>query len=1070
MRSRVADVVVRINSTHKADSFAWQPLTSFVLHVLRTEVGVVTTPTFAQVNALWLALKCPCGHTLDVLRSPDRGRKKVCLVLERVSPARATVVDANVPSIASMRSVDDLGAVDKLPAFVVETVRVFSIVHDILADADTQVDDESMCQNEMDHAYVMRCASLAGFQVCLFRTGVAYAEVVSTRLKKFLAHVSDEVLFSPISAIFLGNIGTHAPPDDDAVSSSTEQRQLATVKKLAFDLANRPQATPATAHVRTLAASHTDLVKAADPRFPRGAQYKSVFGYLLCSPVGQRSGRQLLRLVHCIADHFQLPVHMATPFALLHTFHAMGYRLRKSAAEPYLPLEKFGLTQADFHRDMFGVGQDFATHLGDSSKVCSFAGGRPEGRALFESHVRAQVISPEAAKYTSLAMGCIDRKLFDFGFHAIRAGLALGPCDDDRVVDLVGAGKVASVKYTLACLKSSRFSMVRVPKQQAAAAGMPPPDPDLQWASPEALRDEWRRIETYVADVVPRAAGQGAAKPRLSAMDRLRANARYVKTAYSAMLWDPASYLDHSLDRDKVDQYVERVRMCSTRAHAASMANTIAHIRYISVQELKDAVLSLVHVLNVSARIEAAKKVCYCVLIPPFHQRCKSNFLVTLLACTALQFDMAVDASCLKDVHALQVAMHELVGVGADVHVLAFDDVMYSGSQMALSLQDVKSLLGGFPHAYACVPFVHKPKQIEDLCHPFVRDAISRLSTGLPLAIRHFDTHHFVPGNASVGIKPLTLTYTQMKMPDQVSFPSILSTASNPFAPHTTEWKTWKDRFADSPLLSLVKNCATALCPVGEYKPLLVGVPAKPCTSRSHNMQARTGSACIIAPDLLPHALQSVRTVKLSDDVLLQFGRPAQLLQSYFHAVNVDKLPQAVTLKVSPAGRTFSAKDIEAVHVEAQSLRRVQGVSGVVKCFGCIISQVVPTQRYAYGIVLEDLSSFAPLEGPVPALLGARIKQCLRNVHDCGVVHGNLTDSTILVSADNTTFRIIDFSKSCLFVRAGGAWMPKAGGMHCAAGSVADDGVALWDRLVERDVAMLHGVLHGVLHKRRRRS
>ncbi len=235
-------------------------------------------------------------------------------------------------------------------------------------------------------------------------------------------------------------------------------------------------------------------------------------------------------------------------------------------------------------------------------------------------------------------------------------------------------------------------------------------------------------------------------------------------------------------------------------------------------------------------------------------------------------------------------------------------------------------------------------------------------------------------------------------------------------------------------------------------------------------MQARTGSACIIAPDLLPHALQGVRSVKLSDDVLLQFGRPAQLLQSYFHTVNVDKLPQAVTLKVSPAGRTFSAKDIEAVHVEAQSLRRVQGVSGVVKCFGCIISQMVPTQRYAYGIVLEDLSSLAPLEGPVPALLGARIEQCLRNVHDCGVVHGNLTDSTILVSADNTTFRIIDFSKSCLFLRAGGAWMPKAGGMHCAAGSVADDREALWDRLVERDVTMLHGVLHGVLHKRRRRS
>jgi hypothetical protein len=320
-----------------------------------------------------------------------------------------------------------------------------------------------------------------------------------------------------------------------------------------------------------------------------------------------------------------------------------------------------------------------------------------------------------------------------------------------------------------------------------------------------------------------------------TATERLCANFDKMRVVADAM--ENVRVFDRSVDTDKAAAFVAELREYganpanSNAAKVAELADdveaAIPHIRYITKDELLAAHDAFVALLNKYAAERTDAVVQYCIMMPPFEEALKSNMWAGLRAlrdCSGPAWGLAATFKCKQDMDALRaysIMAQPAPGAGPplELQCLFFDDVMYSGGQMAETMTefDNESKRFDLQHlvAFACVPFVHVKSNINDMIHPALRDMVNTLSATLPIAA------NFIRYAKQRGSN--TLTYTQTKVPDYVSFPSWLARLENPFSPSYTKWLYDYDKTKRGGAFPLFRNCGSPAdsCMTGSYVPVL---------------------------------------------------------------------------------------------------------------------------------------------------------------------------------------------------------------------------------------------------------
>jgi hypothetical protein len=332
----------------------------------------------------------------------------------------------------------------------------------------------------------------------------------------------------------------------------------------------------------------------------------------------------------------------------------------------------------------------------------------------------------------------------------------------------------------------------------------------------------------------------------------------------------------------------------SSNAEVAKLADdveaAIPHIRYITKAELLEAHDVIIQRLNRYAAERTDVTIQYCVMLPPAKDALKSNMWVglrTVKHCTGPAWGIAAFAGCKEDEDALQAYwyMVQPKGAGArpvEIHCLFFDDVMYTGMQMQKNVRTLVSVappaLKPLISAYACVPFVHDQHvKIFDTIHPAILELVQAVSKTLPLARRYI---------RYVGHTATTLTYTQTKVPDYVSFPYWLARLKNPF-----DFLGLTDR----PGLGLFHNCERPEddCEAGSYVPVLraLGTSGRapdicfPATVSSALKLLQSGDLLVpvlgsdsamsaMEPTTLADGITPLTTTPVFDDLLAPSGVP----------------------------------------------------------------------------------------------------------------------------------------------------------------------------------------------------
>jgi hypothetical protein len=1175
MQRRVHQTLDIIEESKQASGLAWLPVTSLLMQVLKTQAGT-STVQFCDIAKVWQELQCPFAQGLNYCTI--KGPTCFCVLERHYSEKNVSVVDSNVPSIGGMSSTEELlswAGWSGISALI-EAVRVFAILKTFLDEGDVGVDDEQLCQDKFDHAYIQNLSKSSGVQMCLLKKGAVYANIVANDLRLHLASIREIRIRSPISSFFVGSLNSYKK-DSSSLKLPYEAERI---RNQVRGLSKKLNLTKPGAEFQAWAAEIEAMVDSRALPFEDGSP-SFLFCDVLCARSGEKSGALLLGFVHDIADHFQLPVHLGANMGTILFFKKLGYELRLDDKSPVLPFDDLHISDSDLSGDFFHedkLKKDFA------ALNVSCASTTEEAT---EFVAKIQQNYPLSVWEWIGRSGCINRHALKLAFRALHMGLGTHYCGTDAVRSRLTSlalntpqGVMDALADVIACVKADEgFRMVRLPSApkalprmvEAAAppslslprfsfgpsgmgqvsfstpgsfgafspgAGLPewltrklqssdpftPPVPGLLFRTPEEGHHRtgagkvpavlfWTS-KLAMLDQFDTMNGKHRGKQKRSLSQDVKLTRKVLKSATSHRtwiqrlhdlakdlkkpmpeLWDTTAFADHTLDPEKITEYLRRIALCSDSTFSVSMAETIAKIRYITVEELKTAIRVLVNVLNQAKQLalEAGKEILFCVLAPPNSERSKSNMWITLFACSLLDFNLAFDFRCFKDHRALQQL--EEIGTTKEVHVVAFDDVMYSGDQMSRTILGLRQQLPPSFFVYACVPFVHREWCL-NIIHPFVRDQVRLWSKDLPLAHYHMDFTKFSSGTAAMDSATLTLTYTQSKMPDMMSFPSTLSTASNPFIAGTTPWQAYRRDFSAYPLITLVRNCEEGLCPAGGYKAALVTVPARKCSdNRPH-----TGSACVqFSDNVLEHGLSRVVLEASGEKSDVHVGPPSVQLVNGFTPADIV-LPPSVAIKtprripgsdLRSRDGFFTSAELQKLHSEAAALRRVQGIPGVVKYYGCFIApwfhrdetmkpskisrntmQQLATdyapdstsaKRYQFGMVLEDLSSFSvPKDGKsLPALTKQRIIDTVKAIHGKGVVHGDLWLPNILISPDGKDFRIIDFGESCLFrkhetISKSGRYCSDWRGKVCA----GLDGEKLWSCLVRRDLDMLHATLN----------
>jgi hypothetical protein len=165
-------------------------------------------------------------------------------------------------------------------------------------------------------------------------------------------------------------------------------------------------------------------------------------------------------------------------------------------------------------------------------------------------------------------------------------------------------------------------------------------------------------------------------------------------------------------------------------------------------------------------------------------------------------------------------------GPPLELQCLFFDDVMYSGGQMAqttLEFERESEYFEVTQHlvSFACVPFVHQKADV-NMIHPALRDMVNALSATLPIAA------NFIRYSRGRGLN--TLSYTQTKVPDYASFPAWLARLENPYSESYAKWLSdyIRDKTKRGGAFPLFRNCGSPSdsCMTGSYVPVLRNLKA----------------------------------------------------------------------------------------------------------------------------------------------------------------------------------------------------------------------------------------------------
>lgn len=468
MRQRVHMTWQLIEESRQASSHAWLPVTSLVAEVCeahaRSSGRDTSSLKFCDVAGVWQMLRCPYARACN--DCTITGHTFFCM-LEKLSKTVVSVVDSNVPSMGGMSTPEVLwtwkGDVEALPALI-EAVRVFAILNTLVYEGHTGVDDEALCQGRFNCTYVDSLSKSSGLQMCLLKEGAVYADIVAKDLRLHLASIVEAKAVSPVSAVFIGSLNSYQRPskkvdlEGDALSVSRKVRGLA--KKLNLTSPGADFQAWAEEIEAMVDDQLLPLVEGSTP---------FIFGDVLCARCGEQSGTLLLRFVHDVADHLQLPIHLSANMGALLYFKNRGYELRLNDKAPILPFDDLHITNSDLRGDFFQedkLKRDFAALNVSCARTAEEA---EQYVALMRTHYGAAG-SEELWRWIA-SSGCINRRALKLAFRAVHMGLGANYCGREDVRKTLAAGAlntaegvVQALANVVACVRADEgFRMVRLP-------------------------------------------------------------------------------------------------------------------------------------------------------------------------------------------------------------------------------------------------------------------------------------------------------------------------------------------------------------------------------------------------------------------------------------------------------------------------------------------------------------------------------------------------------------------------------------------------------------------------------
>ncbi len=468
----------------------------------------------------------------------------------------------------------------------------------------------------------------------------------------------------------------------------------------------------------------------------------------------------------------------------------------------------------------------------------------------------------------------------------------------------------------------------------------------------------------------------------------------------------PTNQHSNMLDPGRIAAYLRRVEDIDPAA-ARMLATAFDNMTYIDTTTLITKMYQVIDVLNAYAAQTNTQLV---VGIPGTRFKdMKSNMWLTMLVANRLKFQYAVTIPS-----KLPLALE------GKTEIILFDDVMYSGAQMSEFIEDQREI-AAVP-VFACVPFVHDPKQIETLVHPALRAVVAANSVGLHAA------KDFLPKELFNVNERQTMTYLQMKHPDELSIPQFLLVGSNPFNRRTSQHKKFS--------LGLIRDCDGQdrhHCPWGFYKQLALPNLAARTYHRDLVLETIVGNPpCLFTKTPLPNTVVGG----------LVPGYPSSVITALAHDLGT---PLSVALPPTLSIKTVSTVETEmpAAQSESVAMVRMSGNLGVVPYYGCVTmitgddgggstansnkvpergdeSPPVSNRHVMLYMMLSDLSQFVTLRQARASRARdvswayQHLLPVLSAFHMNGVVLEHITDTCVYIHQTQNVAMFADFGPCCL--------------------------------------------------------
>lgn len=264
---------------------------------------------------------------------------------------------------------------------------------------------------------------------------------------------------------------------------------------------------------------------------------------------------------------------------------------------------------------------------------------------------------------------------------------------------------------------------------------------------------------------------------------------------------------EHGIDPVQQAAYVGQIKEISPEV-AADVKTLLDSATYINAAELQRRLEQMATALEAHRLVHKDVKFALVAVdeenAGDFWQ--KSNAMLTMYMAALVRPDAVFISGCFQSPE-MAAAIHD-----EQFEYLCVDDCMYSGRQMANTLDAITTMYRWKGRAWAVVPFVHYASQRE-LIHPSVRriaDDASKNLYVIPAEIRE-----------RLGLAARTVTYLQTRMPDFLSAPTSIMNGANPFkGKGSDEFERYSEaydaRFKEP--VFWIKNCSTRGCPRPSYK------------------------------------------------------------------------------------------------------------------------------------------------------------------------------------------------------------------------------------------------------------